>query len=189
MIYIIIALFIILLFVASGLMCVVLETSFKENKFFFSVSIFKIKIFDSSKRKEKPVKASEKKNDEKKDFDVPGFLKERYQEIIADIKSVMIRLKKKVICEHFLFDMHFSMKDAALTGETCGILWGIIGMLLPVLDLGFTFKKNPEINITPHFENPMLSVVYEGIYKIRICHIIYIGLSVLNKLKKYKKAV
>ena len=47
-----------------------------------------------------------KKNDGKKDFDVPGFLKERYQEIIADIKSVMIRLKKKVICEHFLFDMH-----------------------------------------------------------------------------------
>lgn len=165
---------------------VVLETEFSDNAFCYSLKIAGFRIMPAKKNSEKRNKRESKAPDNP---EIVKFIKEMYHEIIDDIYDITGRMKNKIVCREFLTELVFSCGDAAVTGETCGLLWSIVGLILPALDTGIKFRENPVINITPHFGKPDFDFHYKGIYEIKICHIIYIGINVIKKIKKYKGGV
>ena len=68
------------------------------------------------------------------------------------------------------------------------MFWALIGTVYPVLDSSIDIK-DPEISVNPKFNTDMFDIEYKGIYKLKIIHIIYVGicgLFILKKIKNYK---
>ena len=163
----------------------------------FSKDILKIKIpiIDSERRhnkwsflfrrKKKRCKIDEetlKEQDAEISFDKIKDTSEKAYDIFNKYLDILIAFykytKKKIKCESFCFRMNYGLGDAALTGISTGMLWGVIYSLLGVLDRYFEFIKM-DVNINPDFNDIKLQLEFDCIFKIKIVHIIIVIFIVL----------
>lgn len=171
---------------------VILETEYKDKKFFVVIKLGKFKIFDNSKKKEEKADKNDNKGEDKKEsrskFNIS--LLNKYTDILKqlfnDIKEIFRYFKRKVKAKEFKIDITFGMEDAAETGIATGMVWAFIGTVYPLVDTVIDIK-NPVINVNPKFNCEYFNFEYKGIYKIKIFNILYIGIKGYKLYKKYKK--
>ena len=182
--------FLFLMIVLVVVVCsnVVAFTDYAEHKFSVTVKFLKFTVFDSNKIKEKPENKSQKENGKKQKFSFE--ILKKYLNIISgilpDIKKAVKYFKRKIKCSKFDFDMVYGLADAAECGIANGLIWAVEGQIFVVLQEFIAFK-NPRIKITPLFNNmDSLNVKYSGIYKLKIYHIIIIGIYFVKIYNKYK---
>lgn len=88
--------------------------------------------------------------------------------------------------ENLSLTIDFGTGDAAHTGVLTGALNGVVYTALSVLHHKTTVKKW-DININPDFERENFNIQYLCIVRVRIIHIISIGLKALKLYKKIKE--
>lgn len=188
-----ILLILILLILTFLFLNVVASTEYKDGKFKITVTFLKIKLFSNVSPKKKKVdnkkkESKEKTNDDKLTLENLGEYFSIVKLVFSDIKKVLRYFKRKIKCNKFQVDITFGLSDAAETGIATGMFWALIGTVYPVIDSSIDIK-NPEISVNPKFNTDMFDIEYKGIYKLKIIHIIYVGicgLLIFKKIKNYK---
>ena len=122
----------------------------------------------------------------------------KYYDLFLQIKSVYSRSKpcvrKNVIAEKIRLYIVFGLDDAAKTGMATGVLWaGIYNVI--AFAAGIIRVAEPDINVTPYYEDEHLELDGECIIRftlansiIIICSLAINYLKVINKSKNKEKA-
>ncbi|MBQ4109714.1 MAG: DUF2953 domain-containing protein [Clostridia bacterium] len=183
--------FLFLMIVLVVLICsdVVVFTEYAENEFSLCVKFLKITVYDSKGKKPKKQPEKQKKSEKKQKFSFE--ILKKYLNIISgilpEVKKAVKYFKRKIKARKFSFEMVYGLSDAAECGIANGIIWAVWGQVFAVLNEFIDFK-NPRVSITPLFNNmDSLNVKYSGIYKLKIYHIIIIGIYFVKIYNKYKK--
>ncbi len=90
-------------------------------------------------------------------------------------------LKRKIECSNFTLNVNFGVGDAAITGVTTGLIWGILYNILSILSNIIEFKHT-DIKINPDFNDAKIDIELKGIFAIRIVHIINVLFVILFSL-------
>ena len=182
----IILLIVAVLLLIFNALSVTAESIYNEKKFTLKLKIGKLLIFESGKKKKKKTGADEEEKPEEKK--AAGKLSiNSPKELIKDVLSILKYIPGKIKSRELIADIKYSSGDAAVTGETCGAFWAAVGAVFPAAVTILDFKKTPEINFTPLFEEKCLEIYYKGIFSLRIYHIFILGVLILFKFKKYIK--
>ncbi len=146
--------------------------------------------FDGEK-KTKDKSRNKKTDDDSKAFD--SFMdKLRYYEALFDeIKEDLLRtsvyFKNRLFIPNFTLHLDLGFSDAAQTGMASGaayaLVYGVAALLYNNLDLK---KKNLDVSVTPHYNEPKLDFYFNGIFRLRMVHIIKVLLFIVRIYNKYK---
>ncbi len=173
---------------------VIAYTEYRDGSFKITVTLLKIKLFSNVSHKKKvknKQNKTEKKNENKKEkltLDILSKYFDIVKHIFSDIQKIFRYFKRKIKCSEFKTDITFGLSDAAETGIATGMFWALIGTVYPVID-SIIDIKDPNISVNPKFNTDMFSIEYKGIYKLKIIHIIYVGIcgfKIYKKIKNYK---
>ncbi len=153
----------------------------KKDDFYIQVLFIKWRAPEKKSKKQKQTESVSKENKSKKDI---------FRKIIIlsdDIKALgAYAADKCIVFEQLRFNLDFGTDDAALTGILTGVINGIVYTILSVIHHNTTLK-NRDISINPDFEREKFDIRYLCIVKVRLLHIIIIGIKALKLYKKYKK--
>lgn len=147
--------------------------------------------FNAEKKLKKDKPHDNKTNDDSQVFD--SFMdKLRYYEALFDeIKEDLLRtsvyFKNKLFIPNFTLHLDLGFSDAAQTGMASGaayaLVYGVAALIYNNLDLK---KKNLDVNVTPHYNEPKLDFYFNGIFRLRMVHIIKVLLFIVRIYNKYK---
>ncbi len=167
---IILVLFLLLLFAP-------IKVVLKKDDFYIQVLFIKVRK-SSKKQKKSQNPPEEKKN-----------LVSHVKKIITfseDIKILAEYISDRCIVFETLFlSIDFGTGDAAHTGMLTGALNGVVYTALSAIHHNTTVKKW-DIKITPDFEREKFDIQYLCIVKLRVIHIISIGIKALGLYRKIK---
>ena len=156
---------------------------FDEGKLkaYINVLCFKIKL-------KKKGKASRKKSSSSKNEEVlfTDKIINMNQKLMAyyDIYVKTSKLTKKYFnVKKFVVNITVGTGDAALTAVSAGSLWGIVYNFIGALG-NFLYIDNPDVTITPDYNETEFKSDAECIISTRIVYIIFIMISILIKHKK-----
>lgn len=147
------------------------EKKYHQWGFLFKKRTKQRKIGDNQKEQKEFISFEKIKDVSEKAYDT--F--QKYLDVLIAFNRYM---KKKIKCENFSLKMNYGLGDAALTGISAGMLWGVIYSLLGVLDRYFEFLEM-DVAINPDFNDIKLQMEFNCIFKIKIVHIIIVILIVL----------
>ena len=164
------------------------------------VKYFKIKIFDSSVKKEKKPE-TEKKEDmsksvkpkKKKSFKSIKnrilALKKLYIDEKDFIKMILSQLKSAIEISKFDYSMRFGFGDAAITGIANGFFWNVVTFVINILEKFFEIKKISNIAILPEFTENVFETKYTVEFSGRFYKFIKPTLNIRKFLKRNKKTL
>lgn len=186
---------ILLLLILFNMLSVKADTMYCEKKFRVIIKLGKIVLYSSDKNKknDKKTKETEKPSGGGKEKDKKTKKKKitvdrsSLPDMISDIVGILKYIPGKIRCVKLILKIRYSSGDAATTGETCGAFWAAFGMLFSPAAKVFRFETDPEVSFTPLFDEKVLEIYYKGIFKLRIYHILILGIMTMFKLKKYIK--
>ena len=88
-------------------------------------------------------------------------------------------------CQKLVWHTHFGFSDAAVTGLANGMVWTGKSAVLDIISIVSNMKTDPEISVSPDFNNQILEMVFESIFSIRIGNIMIAGFKImLRELKR-----
>lgn len=94
----------------------------------------------------------------------PGRINSIFQ-LINNREIIFLILKTlNLKCRRFYWKTELGLSDPALTGIVSGIIWGIKGALLGLINNYITLIKKPELAVYPDFYHQRLSTSFEGIF-------------------------
>jgi len=137
--------------------------------------------FTKVKEKGKDEKDVDKKTEITKFFEILdqlGYLQENYQRHRNIICKIRNYLSSRLIFKEFLLDMDIGTGDAFYTGILSGLMWTLSGVVYSYLSNNFKII-NKCVDIKTKFMEKMFKVDFYCIFRIRIVHIIVIGLMLL----------
>lgn len=103
-----------------------------------------------------------------------------YKDILTSVRNY---LRKRIVCNDFIFHLEFGLGDAALTGIASGLVWGASYSILSIIG-NHSILKNTDIKISPVFNEIKFHVKFYCIFTIRVVHIIIVFLIFLFSLFK-----
>ncbi len=71
----------------------------------------------------------------------------------------------------------FSTGESGLTALSAGLIWGVIGTTLGLMNTTCVFSQRPIVQITPSYGPPLLKLQLRCIFRIRLGHIIFEGIK------------
>lgn len=168
-------------------------TEYKDKKFYLEIYFGGIKLSGGKvkeKKENKPDKLKKTGETEKEKIDLDTVKKyiNIFSELFSDIKKIFKYFRRKIKSDVFEIDLTFGMLDAAETGIATGVIWAAIGSFYPIIDSIIAIDE-PVINVNPKFNCEYFNLEYKGVYKLKLFHIIYIGISALKLFLKYKKMI
>ncbi len=106
----------------------------------------------------------------------------------ADAVRALVYLKNKLCILKFVMHLDLGFADAAHTGIASGAAYGLVyGVAALVYNNLNLKKKDLDVCVTPHYDNPKTDFYFDGIIRLRMVHIISMLIMVLNLYGKYKK--
>ncbi len=177
-----------------------LEVDFKRDAVTNKVTVtlkyarFKFRLFNSTEKKDKPHKKTEKKPKEKQPFSferekakIEKYIK-TFESIKADIvKTLQYMARRAVVFDNVEVESEFGFSDAMHTGIFTGILNGFVYGILGVVHHHSKLRQM-NVNLQPVFEKTCFDVRIRCILHLKTVHTIVIAVNVLKILRKIKKA-
>ncbi len=118
--------------------------------------------------------------------------KEMFDEIKDDLYKMLAFARKHLTIKKVDFNIHFGFDNAATTGISTGVIWGLGSFLLKVFDSLVGIKKI-NMQVTPDFNNKIFNIYLKTILIIKPIHLIIVVREVLktykfvnNKINKIK---
>lgn len=147
---------------------------------------FNIKFKETKKEKEK--KEIEKK--EGKDSFVDKA--KRFKNNIGIFKNTFSaskgHIKKSVIVKNINLNIDFGLGDAAATGISTGVLWGVIYSAFSLICHLFTVE-NHMFAVDPQFNKKITKINADGIIYTRLVNLIITAVVILTNYSKAKKLI
>ncbi|MBU5451175.1 DUF2953 domain-containing protein [Acetivibrio sp. MSJd-27] len=172
------------------------ETKIQNKKFSIVIRLGKVRILKApilkKTKKENKSTAKEKnkndtvKPDKKLTVDDITFYFSSFRDILKDLQKLMRYSRKKIICNKLLLELTFGKEDAAQVGMMYGFIWAGIGNMLPLLQSMMIIKEH-SITVVPLYNQECFSIVYEGNFRMKIHHIVVIGLKAFSYFIKHLK--
>jgi len=172
-----------------------LEVMVKDKKSTFSLKILGINL---TKRfsPEKIAKVAEKKVEKEVAVEVKdenASIREKIHDVKRKIYMVRHILQefrqslfRRIIFERFVLKIRFGDGNAATTGIETGIIWGLVGGLVAILNNNFVVKTPVDVDVLPEFNQKMLDLYIDGIIRTRLVHIMIAGIMAIKLYKKYE---
>ena len=163
------------------------EISFNDGKLLANLKLlfFKIKLKNNKDKKKKA--ATKKKSEEAVFSDKLIRLQEKLLHF-SDIYKKTSRLTRKYLnVKKLTVHITAGTGDAATTAVSVGVLWGIVYNFIGALGL-FLYIDNPDVSITPDYNESKFKSNLQCIISTRIVYIIIIMISILinNKVRRKK---
>ena len=170
------------------LLLIILFAKFKisiriDNRI-IKVYFWKIKIYDSLKKSGKSKKVAEKNIDKGKDFEkkykgfkqIINFFRKILDDKNDDLIFILKYVKKTFDVKKLDFSLDYGFGDAAVTGVTGGIIWGLISNICSFVGRFIDINSFANIAVKPHYTEKIFDYKINFVFNIRI----------LNLLKTYK---
>lgn len=171
----------ILLIISLFIFFLKLKVSIVVENNITKVYLWKIKVFDSGKRKKPALPKNVDKDKEfEKKFKFFKYIFNSFNRILDDKKNDLIFIikyvKKTVEFKSVDFSLDYGLGNAALTGLSGGIVWGLISNVSGFIGKFIDIKSFTNVAVKPHYTEKVLD------YRLKI--IIYV--SIINLLKTYR---
>lgn len=167
----------IIIFVALAFVRIRLIAEFSNSKKYAAVKIgfVKINLFTKTNKK------SNDEKDEKLKENIGSFKEMWYNS--ENIKKALLRLKRRVLIEKFVFEYSCGFSDAAVTAVMYGTVYGLYCNIFSFLNRHFRVK-NMNGDISADFNTKKKNIAVKCILRLTVADIIYIFAAVLPIIKK-----
>lgn len=160
-----------------------LKISVLVNNNNVNIYLWKIKVFDSLKNK-KAEKIKEKNIDKDEEFEkkykgfkqIINFVRKIFDDKNDDLLYILKYVKKTFTVKSLDVSLDYGFGDAAVTGVTGGIVWGLISNICGFAGRFIDINSFTNIAVKPHYT--------EKIHDYKVNFVFYI--RILNLLKTYK---
>ena len=95
-------------------------------------------------------------------------------------------IKKSITVKYVNFSMDFGLGDAALTGISTGVLWGVIYSAFALVCKLFTVKEH-KFSIDPIFNKNIMKINLGGVVYTRLVDILAAAIIIFRNYSKAKK--
>lgn len=103
--------------------------------------------------------------------------------VIRKFKQIKTRFYKGIHCTLLNWKVMIGSNDAAFTAIEAGSFWGVFGYSLAKLYKQVTMDtKQPQLSVIPNFNEPGFSCDIHCVFKLRMGHIMFIGLDLVRLL-------
>ncbi len=113
-----------------------------------------------------------------------------YTELKPDIARLLVYFRKKLRIPKYVMHLDLGFPDAANTGVASGaayaLVYGLAALIYNHLNLNM---KDLDVYVTPHFHDAKIDFYFNGIFRLRLVHIIralFMLLCIYGKFKKFK---
>ncbi len=154
-----------------------------KPEIFIKVIGKKITVYPSVKRNT-DAKSDNPPTDEETEKAI-GSVKDFWSENGDSIKSALLRLKKGIVIEEFVFNYKCGFQNAALTAVMFGVVNGIFYNIYAFLDRHFRIK-NMHGGIYPDFQEKKKLIELDCILYLTVWDIICIAIALLPVIKNIK---
>ncbi|NLN04910.1 MAG: DUF2953 domain-containing protein [Clostridiaceae bacterium] len=104
----------------------------------------------------------------------------------TEITQILWKSTKKRKIDYLEFKGDLGLADPALTAVTVGMLYSIVGSLIGFLS-NIAFIKETKVQINPRYNNAIIKLYAECIFKLNIVNIIFAAIRLLKLYIKKKK--
>ena len=177
----IIAIIVLLLFLPLRIVFSYHEKVFSTKVFAFGVQIFK----HSPKTQKKDKKKDNAEETVKKAEKSVGKLSEKIRHYASISKKATTLARKYAKIKSITLKMKIGVGDAPSTAISTGIMWGQVYTLIGIIGSIMYIDKH-DVEITPVYNENVLSLDGECIIESRIVYIIFIAITILIKINSRK---
>lgn len=182
--------------IALGIIAIIVLLLFLPLKIIFSYheKVFSTKVFVSGVRVFKHSPKTKNKKDKKKDNAEEtvkkaeksvGKLGERIRHYASVSKKATTLARKYAKIKSISLRMKIGAGDAPSTAISTGIMWGQVYTLIGIIG-SIMYIDNHDVDVTPVYNETVLSIDGECIIKSRIVYIIFIAITILIKINSRK---
>lgn len=156
------------------------------------VYLWKIKVFDSFENKNH--KNTEEKNiDKEDDFEKKykgfkhtiNFVRKILDDKNDDLLYIIRYVKKTFAVKSLDISLDYGFGDAAVTGVTGGIVWGLISNICGFVSRFIDINSFTNIAVKPHYTEKILDYKVNFVFYIRILNL----LKTYKRIKRFKKTL
>lgn len=115
--------------------------------------------------------------------------KSKLREIFRQLKEIYPRFKKmcrSIEIQKFNWNSAIGLGEADSTGMITGVLLGVKGVILGILNIYFTFSKDVEMNVTPIYQGKGFYTQFHLKISFRIIRIMILSILIYITLRKMK---
>ncbi len=178
----IIAIIILLLFLPLKIVFSYHEKVFSTKVFILGVRVFKHSPKPKNKKDKKKDNAEETVKKAEKSV---GKLGERIRHYASVSKKATTLARKYAKIKSICLRMKLGVGDAPSTAISTGIMWGQVYTLIGIIG-SIMYIDNHDVEITPVYNESVLSLDGECIIESRIVYIIFIAITILIKINSRK---
>ncbi|TCP69891.1 DUF2953 domain-containing protein [Baia soyae] len=125
----------------------------------------------------------------KESMDWSGFkhARERFADTLERVQDFFPLIRyfcSKVCCKKLEWKTQVGTGDAAEAGVLTGLVWGIKSFLISAVGNYIKWKKPPEIDVIPHFNQFALNMVFHSILCFRVWHAIVVVTRLWIQMRK-----
>lgn len=103
-----------------------------------------------------------------------------FKEIYEFLKFILPRIKNKIVVKKLDLSVDFGLFDAAQTAILTGAIWSAVYNLFGLLD-SYTIVKDHNFIVNPVFNQEIMKAKLEGIFNVRLAHIMYACILIITK--------
>ena len=145
---------------------------------------FNIKFKETKKEKEK--KEAGKAEGKDSFIDKAKRVKNNINILKNTFSASKGHIKKSITVKYVNFSMDFGLGDAALTGISTGVLWGVIYSAFALVCKLFTVKEH-KFSIDPIFNKNIMKINLGGVDYTRLVEILAAAIIIFRNYSKAKK--
>ncbi|SFX02481.1 Protein of unknown function [Thermoactinomyces sp. DSM 45891] len=125
----------------------------------------------------------------KESIDWSGFknARERFSETLERVQDLFPLIRNfcsKICCKDLEWKTQVGTGDAAEAGVLTGLVWGIKSFLISVVGNYIKWKKAPEIDVIPHFNQLAFNMYFHSIVCFRVWHAIVVVTRLWIQMRK-----
>ncbi|SDZ09130.1 DUF2953 domain-containing protein [Thermoactinomyces sp. DSM 45892] len=113
--------------------------------------------------------------------------RERFSEILERVQDFFPLIRyfcSKICCKNLEWKTQVGTGDAAEAGVLTGLVWGIKSFLISAVGNYIKWKKAPEIDVIPHFNQLAFNMYFHCILCFRVWHAIVVVTRLWIQMRK-----
>ncbi len=149
-----------------------------------------IKLYQSNLTKRKK---TEKSKEKAADGSYESFMDKLrridaiYTAIKADVVKILKYFKNRCVLPKFVLHLDVGFADAAQTGMASGAAYGLVyGITGVIYNHLHVKKKDMDVYVQPQFHKTCIDFYLDGIFRLRVVHIISVLILIKKLVKKSK---